>query len=75
MDLIAIAETQINPLLLDSTYNIPQHLFVSEAHYCIISNNANELIARYQQGGILTAVRGETCSFIQSTGEDSSKLG
>jgi len=75
VDLISITETQINLFLLDSVYNILHHLFIADSYYYILSNNSNKLIAKRQQGGILTAARGEVYSFIKGSGEDDSELG
>jgi len=37
---------QINPLLLDSTYNIPKTLFKDKVFSVRLSNNYNELLGR-----------------------------
>ena len=45
-DLIAITKTQINPVLLDSSYNIPESLFQSDLYIARLSNNSRELIEK-----------------------------
>ena len=67
VDIILIIETQIQPALLDNTYDIPSKLFAHEAHIIKLSNNSNELIAIHQQGGFLTSVHGECCKLVTNT--------
>ena len=45
-DLIAIIVTQVNPFLLDSSYNIPEFLFQSDLYAARLSNNSKELIGK-----------------------------
>jgi len=43
-DLISITEMQLNPNLLDSSYNIPESLFKSDLYVARLSNNSREYI-------------------------------
>ena len=45
VDIVSLVETQINPVLLDATYNIPDRILASELHTYIINNNSIELIS------------------------------
>ena len=74
-NLIAIIETQLNPALLDSSYNILESLFQSDLYIACLSNNNKELISKRQQSGILSIVRGELCSLAQSSDSYTSGLG
>ena len=46
IDIISIVETQVNPLLLDSSYNLPETLFQSDSFTANLTNNERELIRR-----------------------------
>ena len=74
-NLIAITETQINPVLLDSSFNIPELLFQSDLYVARLSNNSRELIGKHQQGGVLFVVRGDLCSLATASDSDNSSLG
>ena len=65
-DLIALTETQINPDLLDASYNIPTSLFQLDLYIVKIDNNRNKLIGKRQQGRVLSAVQGDLCAIAKS---------
>ena len=45
-DLISIIETQLNPDLLNFSYNIPESLFQLDLYIARLSNNSRELIGK-----------------------------
>ena len=73
--MIPVTETQLNPLLLDQYYNIPETLFNNQTSIVCMSNNKIELIGRRQQGRTLTAVRGNQYKIATSIQSNSSSLG
>ena len=74
-DLISITKIQVNPILLDSSYNLPESLFQSELYVARLSNNSRELIGKRQQGRVLSVVRGNLCSLATTSESDLSGLG
>ena len=58
MDVISLMETQVNLLLLDRNYNIPDTLFQSNIYIAQMSNNTRELISKRQKRGVMTAIKG-----------------
>ena len=60
---------------MDSSYNISDTLFQSDSFIVNLTNNERELIGKRQQGGILSAVRGDLCKFVKEYDSDPSKLG
>ena len=73
--MIALTETQINPDLLDTSYNIPISLFQSDLHIVKMDNNQNELIGKRQQSRVLSAVQGDLCTIAKSMEGNPTKLG
>ena len=67
VDIISLVETHIQLTLLDKSYDIPSTLFAYEAHITKLSNNTNELINKYQQGGLLTSICRKYCKLITNT--------
>ena len=66
---------QINPDLLDASYNIPLSLFQSDLYIMKMDNNQYGLIGRRQQGRVLLAVRGDLCVIAKSLEGDPTGLG
>ena len=66
---------QINPDLLDASYNIPLLLFQSNLYIMKMDNNQDELISRRQQGGVLLVVREDLCAIAKSLEGDPIGLG
>ena len=61
--------------MLDSTYDINENMFRRDQHYCIISINNKELIAKHQQGRVLTAIGGDINKIITGLGANELELG
>ena len=66
---------QINPDLLDASYNIPLSLFQSDLYIIKMDNNQNELISRRQQDRVLLVVRGDLCAIAKLLEGDPTGLG
>ena len=61
--------------MLDSTYDANEKLFRGDQHCTMMSSNSKELIAKHQQGGVLTATRGEINKIITGSGADELGMG
>ena len=72
LDLIFLIETQVNPLLLDKTYDILNNILSSGLSSHVMSNNSRELIRRRQQGGVFISIRGEYSNLVTLSLQDSS---
>ena len=66
---------QVNLILLDRNYNIPNTLFQSDVFMAQMSNNTRELIEKRQQGRVLTAIRGKLRQYAKAGETDQSELG
>ena len=58
---MSLTETQVNPLLLDSSYNISDKMFQNDQFVEKPSNNFTETISKRKQGDILSVIRGPLC--------------
>ena len=73
-DLISLVETQINIELLELRSAATNNLFRSEAHFCIMNNNSNELIGCRQQGRVLLSVYSQALQILRGSGYDITNL-
>ena len=72
---MSLAETQINPSLLSHKDSMHTTLFLYQPTTSILSSNSNELIGKRQQGGSMSAVRGDASKCATVAGADPTGLG
>ena len=72
---MSFTETQANPFLLDSSFNISNDSFQSDNFVVQSSNNKRKIIGKRKQDGIILAVRGLLHQFTKSGESDPSGLG
>ena len=75
MDFIPLVETQINQSLIPNKDSLHVAIFLNHPAASMLSNNANELVGRRQQGEVITAAKGEIAKHATSTGADPTRLG
>ena len=69
------AETQVNPLLLDSSCSILDTIFQGYKFVEQLSNNSTELIGKRHQIGVLSVIRGTLRKHAKSGETDTTGLG
>ena len=75
VDAISLAETQINPAVVSSTFSMRNKIFQQKESVSILTNNQNEHLGMRQQGGIFTGITGSTSTVAIASGSDHTGLG